>query len=285
MKILVIGGSGYFGSKLVPLLLKKGFDITVGDVVSPRTDVNFIKLDLILFEFKKLSKNFDVIIYLSSVSRKISEKNRELSSQINYKAVKKAVDFAVKNRMRFIFASTCSVYETCEGLCDERSQVNPQSVYAKHKLKAEKYIETNMKNYAILRFATMYGLSSNVRFDLLINYLLKNIKDAEITISNHPENELPFIHVKDAAEILGDFITNKTSGVFNVGSDKGNLKIKDIFSNLEREFGKRTLLFDESTKDSRSYEVSFRKLEKLGISTKYDLRDAILEFKTTFFKN
>ena len=79
---------------------------------------------------------------------------------------------------RFIFASTCSNYGSSPQIVDESSNVNPLSLYSECKINSEKFIlDKNDKNFqtCILRFATAFGLSPRMRFDLTVNEFTKEI--------------------------------------------------------------------------------------------------------------
>ena len=58
-------------------------------------------------------------------------------------------------------------------ILDEESELKPLSLYAKSKVKIEKFIINNFgeKNFSptILRFATAFGVSPRMRFDLIMN--------------------------------------------------------------------------------------------------------------------
>ena len=74
---------------------------------------------------------------------------------------------------KLIFISTCSNYGISNKVVNEKSKLKPLSVYAKNKVMIERFLlnKKNFYNYpiVILRFATAFGWSPRMRFDLTIN--------------------------------------------------------------------------------------------------------------------
>ena len=102
--------------------------------------------------------------------------------------------------------STCSNYGLIKGdyLADEEHDLNPLSLYAKSKVNIEKYILSLYKKSSmrptILRFATAFGLSPRMRFDLTVNQFTKELK-LNKKLQVFDENTWrPYCHVKDFAE-------------------------------------------------------------------------------------
>ena len=78
------------------------------------------------------------------------------------------------NVRRFVFASSCSVYgATEEDVVTEESALNPVSLYAKTRIMSEEEILERCGNVepVILGLSTVFGLSTRMRFDLVVNLL------------------------------------------------------------------------------------------------------------------
>jgi len=82
----------------------------------------------------------------------------------------------------------------------------------------------------IYRFATLYGLSTVVRSDLLLNdFVYRLIKQNSLEIFE-PNARRTFIHVLDAAGSIFFALKNiraMSNNVFNVGDSKINLTKQD----------------------------------------------------------
>jgi len=98
---------------------------------------------------------------------------------------------------------------------------------AAKKLSDDKFTTT------MLRFATVFGLSPRMRFDLAVNgMVLGFFKNKQIPIMRNGKQWRPFIHVKDVAEAYVKAIQlpkDKINGeIFNVGSDDQNIQILSL---------------------------------------------------------
>lgn len=194
---------------------------------------------------------------------------------------------------KFIFASTCSVYGFREDACNEETEPNPLSLYAETKLMSEKaLLELKGNGFCpvILRFATAYGLSPRMRFDLVVNLLIaKSLVEKEITVFGEGNQYRPFVHVKDISRAIIKVLEsppNVVNGeVFNVGSDDQNLSIRELAEKIKQKIPEAQLRFIKEKEDDRSYIVSFEKIrKKLGFIPKYTIEDAVEEIKNAFMR-
>ena len=151
----------------------------------------------------------------------------ELTVDVNVTATKLVGEIAkARGVRRFIFASSCSVYGSCDEIVDEDSRFNPQSLYARSKVASEVVLRAlNCGDFAVtcLRFATIYGISGRTRFDLVVNLLCaKAVREGVITVFG-PDQWRPFVHVDDVARAimitLQAPIEQVAGEAFNVGSD------------------------------------------------------------------
>ena len=281
--VLVIGGAGYIGSALLPKLLDKGYRVRVLDMFLFGQDpiakvANHKNLELVSGDFRHVEKvveamrGMDAVVHLGAiVGDPACNLDERVTIAVNLSATQMIAQVAKASGIRrFVFASTCSVYGACDELLDERSEVEPISLYGHTKLAAENGLKSMADaNFAptLLRFATIYGLSGRTRFDLVINVLSAKAK-AEGQITVHGGNQWrPFVHVDDAA--LGVFtaleaplsvVGNQT---FNVGSDEQNHTIGEIGQMVKDQVFTAELICEESNTDNRNYRVSFHKIRNL----------------------
>ena len=119
-KIFITGGAGYVGSKLVPKLLKLGYQVTVLDLMIYGENVlddhkNLKKIKGDIRDLKLLEKFLpgnDILIHLACISNDPSfELNPTLGKSINLEAFEPMVKASIKNKIsQFIYASSSSVY-------------------------------------------------------------------------------------------------------------------------------------------------------------------------------
>ena len=123
-----------------------------------------------------------VVILSGLVGDPITKKYPILSKNINEKLIKKIINQSFQKKIpRLIFVSTCSNYglRDISSKAKENSVLKPLSLYAKSKVSLEKFILSKKQQSitvpTILRFATAFGLSRRMRFDLTINEFTKDI--------------------------------------------------------------------------------------------------------------
>ena len=264
---LLIGGAGYVGSILTKYLLDKKMKVQIID--------NFMyKNDFAIKEFLKNSKfqfvngdytdanlinnlrsNIDHVIFLGGlVGDPITNKYPELAKKINDTGIINCINLLEKKKIKnLIFISTCSNYGLIKGeeKADESFKLQPLSLYAKSKVKIEKFlIDKKNKvdfNVTILRFATAFGLSPRMRFDLTVNEFTKELmlnNDLEIY---DPDTWRPYCHVMDFSRIIYSVVTAKISTkyfeVFNVGGDENNYTKRQIANKLITYFPQSKIIY------------------------------------------
>jgi nucleoside-diphosphate-sugar epimerase len=161
-----------------------------------------------------------------------------------------------------------------ESKLSENSSTNPISVYAKSTLEAENetlsLADTNFSVTA-LRNATVFGLSTRMRFDLVVNLMtLSAFQKSRIIVMGGGLQWRPLVHVSDVSKAFLTVIDSKykliNQEIYNVGLDNFQIrKLAFLISEI--------LPFDVEVEvapddmDKRDYNVSFSKiLEKLNFS-------------------
>lgn len=297
MQVLVTGGGGYIGSILVRRLLKEHYKVKVLDrfffgketldSVSKNKNLQLIQDDVRWFD-SKILKNVDVVMDLAALSNDpAGELNPKITMEINHKGRARVAKLCKKTGVkRYILASSCSIYGFRDGILDEKSPINPLTTYAKANRKAEisaKKLASEKFTVTMLRFATVFGLSPRMRFDLAVNGMVLGFyKNRQIPIMRNGKQWRPFIHIKDVAEAYISVIEapkDKINGeIFNVGSNSQNYQILSLAKEVARGMGipfKKEWYGDP---DSRSYRISFKKIKNtLNYDTKHTIADGAKE--------
>jgi nucleoside-diphosphate-sugar epimerase len=294
--VLVIGGAGYIGSAVLPKLLEMGYQVRLLDLLLYGTEpiepcLGHPNLEIIQADFRSIDRvveamrDVDAVIHLGGiVGDPACELDEDLTIDINLMATRMIAEVAKGSGVgHFVFASTCSVYGASEHHLDERSALNPVSLYARSKIASEKVLQKMADDRfspVILRFGTIFGLSGRTRFDLVINLLTaKAVMDGEITVFGGDQWR-PFLHVDDAARSLVEVLTASQdivrNQVFNVGSSDQNYTINQIAEIIQRHVPQAHIVHKGEGTDRRNYWVSFNKINRtLGFRPKWTVDQGI----------
>jgi len=295
-RILITGSLGYFGSVLSNHLAQNGFDCIGYDtgffkncVLYPPPQTKTVLKDARDMTESDL-ENIDVVVHLAGISNdpmgnldaaSVYDPTRVYSIEI--------AKLCKKLGIRFIFASSCSVYGLGDKeLLNETSETQPQTGYSLNKLQIEEDLSSiSDKDFTpiALRFATIFGLSPRIRFDVVINMLVgMAVADGTIVLNSDGQAWRPNLHILDACEAVRCAIDLKYDGqdllVLNVGADENNLQVIRIAEIIQQlvpgselkflyenpDLDKEGLIRDRKIKagsDTRTYKVSFEKLNRL----------------------
>jgi len=296
LKVLVTGGAGYISSVFVRELIKRGYNVTVLDLmlfgdsslrdIAREKGVSVVKADVRSYD-PSILRGQDAVVDLAAISQPDPQGfiDEKLFYEINYYAPVRTANLATKHGVeKYIFTSTCSVYGFQEKIVDESSSPNPLELYAKTKYMAEKAI-LNVKGITrtILRLATVYGLSPKMRFDLVVNAMtLTLFKEGKIRVGRPGEQKRPVVHVADVVEAIVKVLEAPKDAVdgevFNVGSNDQNYRVIDLAYEIFKALGKEPAIEFYGEPDTRSYIVDFTKISRvLGFRCRYRVADGARE--------
>lgn len=228
-----------------------------------------------------------MVIHLAAlVGEPACKVSPRLTREINYEATISLANHAKEAGVkRFIFASTCSNYglSSSDELANEESPLKPLSLYAETKIAVEKALlrlNDSDFNVCIVRLATVFGLSPKMRFNLLINEIVRDAWNSRPIQLYNEEAWRPYTHIDDAARMFAALLEakkEKISGeIFNFGT--GNYKKKEIIRLVKKYIPSITVRNHGGMPDNRDYKVSFEKIKNvLKISPKKNIIDGIEE--------
>ncbi len=291
MKVLVTGGAGYIGAVLVPMLLGRGCSVRVVDngmfgFEHVPSGAELINGDVCDFQ-KEWLDGVDAVIHLAGLSNEpMAEIRPDLNYLINCAATTIVAEAAkAKGVKRFVFASSCSTYGLAdEDMVDETFQPQPRFSYGISKLMAERGLQClEDKDFRpiILRKGTVIGWSPRMRFDLVLNTMIKSaLTQGKITVHN-PSLWRPLLEVRDAAEAYVRALDADLSltGVFNIAHSNYTIgRLADEIASTLQEFNVPVTLDIQRRFDVRSYRVSTRKAEELlDFHARVSMKDAVRE--------
>ena len=292
MNILVTGGMGHIGSKLVNKLssLKKIKKIIIIDNFSSERYISFINLknrkkiifydeDLVHFNIKKIKIKIDCVIHLASTTnaeKSFSNKNRVLDN--NIECTNKILNLGKKTKI--IFASSTSVYGNQYKIINSKNNqlnISPQSPYAESKILCENIIKKKSENFCIMRFGTIFGMSDGMRFHTAINkFCYQAAMDKKITIwKKFYKKKRPYLDLDDCVRsiiftIFNKKIINETLDVVTI-----NLKVVEIIREIEKLKKIKKTFVNTKILNQLSYEVHSDRLLSLNFKFNGNLFSSI----------
>lgn len=306
-KILVTGGFGYVGSRLVPHLLHLGHSVRVLDLMlygtaghdALKADSNFPqwsqRFELLQGDLRegtvvnKAVTGIDTIIHLAAISNDpTGEMDEVLTRQVNFDAIGQLLTLAKKAGVsRFINGSSSSVF----GLKEEQDiteilEPEPLTFYSKYKMLSEWLVIAAASNdfcTVNIRPATICGYSPRQRFDLTVNKLTADALRKGIITVHGGQQRRPNIGMNDAINLYSlltqmdqALINGKT---FNFGFE--NHKIIDIARIIQAELSDLPVEIQiTNTLDQRDYHISSQKiLQELGYQPVSSIRAEVAELR------
>lgn len=305
-KIFLTGGAGYCGSKLVPILLDMGYEVTVYDILYfgsnflPLENKNLKLIKGDIRDSKKIEnscKDHDIFISLACISNDASfVLDEKLSTSVNLDAFEPMV-IAAKNSgiKRFIYASSSSVYGVSEKKdVTEDHPLLPLTLYNKYKGMCEPLLLKHTSNDfegVIFRPATVCGYAPRLRLDLSVNILTNHaINNNKITVFGGDQLR-PNLHVQDYCEaimcLMDAPISKVRNEIFNVGYQNLSIKeialiVKQVVENFFPDKKNIEIVTTESD-DNRSYHINSDKIRKiLNFVPKLKIEDAVKDLCNNF---
>lgn len=290
-KILITGGSGFFGSHLTELFIKKGYLVNVLD------DFSSGKLENIkhLFKTKKLRvfkgslgnlkilnkamSRCEGVIHCATKNVRYSIKNPIETHNVNSNYSLKLFELALKKKIKkFIYCSSSEVYGNCKTKnkkLREFENFEPSTIYGATKLASEYYAKVykNLYNLNIITIrpfnlfgerAHLVGSSSEV----ITRFFLNLMKRKPAYIYGKGNNERDFTYVRDAAKIFFKIYETKgrfKTDILNVGFGK-KFSIIRLLNFVSKSIGikkKETIFLSERPGDLKNLICDNRKLYKL----------------------
>ena len=300
--VLVTGGAGYVGSRLVPKLLDAGYEVSVLDLFIFDEDVfAHLRGNSTLTEVKGDLRNptdvtralfgCDAVIHLACISNDPSfDLDPALGRSINYDCFRPLVRASkAAGARRFIYASSSSVYGIkTDPEVTEDLPLTPLTDYSKYKALCERVLtEEHEPGFVTvtLRPATVCGYAPRLRLDLTVNILTNlAVNTQRITVFGG-EQLRPNLHVEDMSDLylmLLEAPDRMVDGkIWNAGYD--NLKVREIADMVRTKVGNDVDIVVTPTDDHRSYHVSSKKIrQELGFVPRYTVEDAIADLKRAF---
>ncbi|MGD0024843.1 MAG: NAD(P)-dependent oxidoreductase [Xanthobacteraceae bacterium] len=302
-RVLLVGGAGYIGTPLTAALLARGYEVRCLDLllyqnrecVTPflgHPGYGFILGDLADAATTEaaLDSITDVIVLAGLVGDPITKKYPREHQAINEDGLARLIDrLDGRGLNKVVMVSTCSNYGAIptNALADEDYPLKPLSLYARAKVAREKQVlgGANKVDYSatVLRFATAFGLSARMRFDLTVSEFTRDLFSGAVLQVYDADTWRPYCHVRDFARVLTRVLEMPVRDVgfevFNAGGDANNYTKKMIAEAVQRHFPQsRFELVDRGDEDRRNYKVDFSKIRtRLHFEPQFSVEQGVVE--------
>lgn len=296
--ILVTGGAGYIGCVAVRQLLDKGETVRVFDklyfgdegLADIKDKIELVQGDIRTFDPAVLD-GCDAVIHLAGLSNDpTAEFNPKANEEMNTRGTEVVAE-ACKSKgvKRFVFASTCSIYDlgfyAPDFLRDEESDVKPRAAYAVSNYDAERILLGMADDKfcpVLLRQGTVYGWSPRMRYDLVVNTFMRDaLAKGFLTVHCGGEMWRPLVDVADLSRVYIACIEAPDEKVFKkiynvVGKNYRILELAHWVREALKPVKKVEIEVDYTSHKTRSYRVSGERVEQaLGVRAMVPVKESV----------
>lgn len=294
---LVTGGTGFIGSNICELLIKKNYTVKIFDnnsrgsfskIKKIKKKIKFIKGDIRNRELlNRALKNTNAVIHLAYVNgTKYFYSKPVLILDIAVKGIINIMDACIKNKVKELYlASSSEVYQTPHKIpTDEQESLkipdifNPRYSYGGGKILTElmgiHYGKKYFKKLIIFRPHNVYG--PNMGYEHVIPTFInrfKLLKKRNFKIQGTGNEIRSFIYIEDFIDAFNLILSRgKHLNIYNIGTSE-RIKIKNLAYKLSRIFKKKIILKKTFlAKGSTKIRVpNINKITRLGFRPKFNL--------------
>lgn len=295
-KILVTGALGHIGSKLIHSFnpMDNVELVLVDNFLTQRYPSLFNLPKNVVFEFQEFDiYNGDLDRILCDVTHVIhlaaitdahnSFENTEDIENVNLLGTKRVIDACIRHNIKLMFLSTTSVYGADALSISEDcslNYVNPTNPYSISKYESEVALLSSEKElqYCILRFGTIYGVSTGMRFHTAVNkFCWQAVNNIPLTIWESALLQVrPYLDVVDAVAVIKHVIYRDlfSNEIFNIATD--NTTVEDIIDKLKCHCPSLVIeLVHSQAMNGFSFGVSTEKIVNTGFNFQGNLEASI----------
>jgi nucleoside-diphosphate-sugar epimerase len=280
-RVLLTGNEGFIGSVMGPLFKEAGYDV-VGLDTGYYRDCNLIEPDrsipTISKDIRDLTvddvRGFDAVVHLAALSNDpIGNLDAGWTADINDRGSVRLAELSREAGVRrFLFSSSCIMYGmSVAGVATEESPLDPQTEYARSKVRSERAITelaSDSFSPTFLRNGTVYGLSPRMRFDTVFNSLLgAALTSGKVSVFSDGKPWRPVIHVEDVSRafraVLEAPLADVHNQAFNTGAERLNYQIIDLARIAVQTVPGAVLeVLSQPDADQRTYKTDFSKFAR-----------------------
>lgn len=259
-KIVITGASGFIGSCIVRYLNDLGISnlLLVDDIGKSEMWKNLVgKSFSDIISIKELfsylqgrEEEFSSIIHMGACTNTMEEDMSYLLEN-NYHFSRRLAEYALKNNVRFLYASSAATYgDGKQGFDDDENRLKElrpinRYAYSKHLFDLWLLEEKLLNKVTGFKFFNVFGPNEWHKGTMasMVYHMTKTIqKEGEVrlfksTDSKYADGEQKrdFIYAKDVVRMVVSFLNNEIFGIFNIGNGEAatwNFIAREIFRSL-----------------------------------------------------
>lgn len=286
---IVIGSNSFSGSSYINFLLNKGFRV-VGISRSKLPNKMYLRFNSKdkKFIFKKLdiNKNIKTILKLVKYYNPRYIINYAAQSMVgeswinpddwlftNSFGLPRLYNeiFKLNKKIRFVHISTPEVYGSVKNKIQENENYNPSTPYAVSRVTADQYLKIMFKekklNFVSVRAANVYGEKQRL-YRIIPKTVGYCIEGKKITLDGGGKSVRSFINIDDVSYATYLVMKKGKSGNIYHITNEEMISIKNLVKKicilLGRKFDEMVVMTSDRIGKDSSYDMSSRKLRKLG---------------------
>jgi nucleoside-diphosphate-sugar epimerase len=241
MKIVVIGGSGFIGTRLVDVLIEQGHEVKIFDIQKSQKypDVTILGDVRDVNALSVACANADLLYNLAAEHRD-DVSPQSLYTEVNIDGARNIVAAAVSNNItKIVFTSTVAIYGLNKVCPDETFPAEPFNEYGRTKWEAEKIFKqwhsaSTNRDLIIFRPAVVFGEGNRGN----VYNLMAQIKSGRFIMVGNGKNKKSMGYVGNLAGILAAQVRNSGLKIYNY-CDKPDLTSREIAEVIANAMEKR----------------------------------------------
>lgn len=223
-RVLVTGGSGYFGSFVCEQLVARGDQVRSFDLVE--LDIPSRNIETTLGDIRDIHALNQVMRGVEIVHHNVAQvpiaKDRSLFESVNIQGTKNVLEAALRHHVKkVIYVSSSAVYGVPENNpVTESTEPHPMEAYGKSKLLGERICQDYVKqglDVTIIRPRTILGHGRLGIFQFLFDCIREG---ANVFTLGSGNNRYQFVQAEDLAEACIKASLRHGSTSYNIGTDR-----------------------------------------------------------------
>jgi dTDP-4-dehydrorhamnose reductase len=224
-KVLVIGGSGLLGGKMITSLLRESFEVCCTYKETPVSNSGCASFFLDIRDSVRMNNLInelspDVVIHTASHTNVDDcEVNKAFAEEVNVQGTRNIATACNNFGSKLAYISTDYVFDGKRGMYKEVDETIPVNYYGETKLEGEKIVKMLCKDHIIARTSVLYGWGPKQNFTSWVIRELSLGRKINIVSDQYNSPTL----ADDLADILIGLLEKEETGIFHTaGSDRIN---------------------------------------------------------------